>query len=318
MKGNWERRVEQAQIRREENRAKKEQRKKGKGERVVNGESVWGKLSQIPDLLETAKVDAWLEIQPSVPVCSKHMRTAECRAKRCAYNHDCDSLCRYRNVGTMQEIEVESACFSVPLSEVLPRDRLMIRFVAIDGSLVFDWMIPVIWTSYLEETRQRLQLLALPAIVAEEATDEGGEFVETGEKDTEETQSCDGRCNYEVVERIGNLIEGERRRRGSSLAEDPSERFQGLLSLGQHLLHVIFSFLSVGSIGALMCSSKGLKKAVLKNPIVRNRRKEAFALCAHEESKRKKAEKKKKVVNGNARKSAGKKDEFARGGATGH
>ena len=183
VRGNWERRAEIAATRRADSKQRKEERKTRV--KTVNGESVYQKLITYLDFKDV-KIDAWLRHDPIIKCCSLHMRTEECNNRRCPFSHSCTTLALYPNIqrlsppplevsssfsssspssssssppdvvtsrrdrsGSLSYTVEEDACFFAPLADVLPRHRLMIRFVAVDGSLIFDEKIPAVWDTYL-------------------------------------------------------------------------------------------------------------------------------------------------------------------------
>ena len=83
--------------------------------------------------------------------------------------------------------------------------------------------------------------------------------------------------------------------------------------LNQKILNCIFDYCSNKCILSILCSCKLLKHSVFKSEKVRHRRRDIFGLISRDESKRRKELKKKKIKIANAKKSHGKKDEFARG-----
>ena len=152
VKGNWERRVELASQRRQEAKLKKEEKKlKTKTPKVVSPEAACNMLLQrCPDLVAESKIDAWLVNESGIKVCSRYMRTEECTQKKCSYGHNCDSLSLYRNIqpspiassssspslssSAAATAAQEEACFLVPLLDVLPKHRMLVRFIAVDGN----------------------------------------------------------------------------------------------------------------------------------------------------------------------------------------
>ena len=339
VRGNWERRAEIAANRRAESKVRKEEKKiKVKS---ANGESVYNKLICYFPELKGVQIDAWLRHEPIIKCCSLHMRTEECNNRRCPFSHDCDTLASYPNIqplpppspdetssssssgsvatkrdrsGSLHYTVQEDACFLAPLSEVLPRHRLMIRFVAVDGVLVFDEKIPSIWESYtasLRTTAQRSEGLSIPS-----NTSIGGgckvalsTVVEQGDENEDVANSIGDKVDVSIADEHAKQRdhEGVIFTRLRSLSFEDEDRFP-LMSMSQKNLQHVFLFLSIESIGRLMCVCKYIKQSLLRDDNVRVRRKEAYSLCSADESKRKKNEKKKKIIAGNARKSAGKKD----------
>lgn len=104
-------------------------------------------------------MDSFLESDSGRLVCSSWMRTGECiyasgKKCRCRRAHDVEPMSCIRNVSIVPEIFEEVAVFHVPFREVLPRHRLHVRFVAVDGFIVFDYQSPGVWLDYIGRKMQ--------------------------------------------------------------------------------------------------------------------------------------------------------------------
>ena len=171
VKGNWERRVQLANQRRLDSKARKEIRKQQK---PANGESVYAKLMTFTDLCDS-RIDSYLESDRDISVCSSWIRNGDCILKkgRCRFSHDTEPL-RIRNIQPVHDLIEEKEVFLVPFREVLPRHLVNVRFVSVDGCVVFDYMLPHIWEEYVEVKirMQRERLSLAPFSSYEEADDD--------------------------------------------------------------------------------------------------------------------------------------------------
>merc|ERR1711991_537440 len=177
--------------------------------------------------------------------------------------------------------------------------------------LVFDEKYPSLWENYISSMRATVQPIGTLS-VRTKSTGGGGKVALSTVVEQEEDDE-DGVCDSDINLCLANVHVTNQesdelmftRLRGMSFEEEP--KFP-LTSLSQQNLQHVFVYLSIESIGRLMCVCKYIKHALLLDDNVRIRRREAYSLCSADESKRRKNEKKKKVVAGNAKKSAGKKD----------
>ena len=333
VKGNWERRAELANVKRQEARERKQLKKSGK---VVNPESVLQKLQKDSTL---RAVGVCIEVYVAHPdagvVCKTHLRTADCRVKRCRLLHDeCMSVSHLRNIqpscggeftasiDTTTTLGVESStsvsekrCLPPePIDEVMPlKDWSALMFVAIDGECVYDYTSSDVWNKWIAAYRVSAKKSgSLPTID------------EDGEKDNDGDGS-DGDDNAEDGEELrpGAECEDTTKRSGRIEAKKTLQVVAG--SSGRNTLLGFLERCSTAAelllmhltVADLLCSllpcSKGVKLCVLRDEGFRVRRREALSLLTRDLSKRKKDEKRKKAKNANVKK-VDKKDGFARGG----
>ena len=99
VKGNWERRAELASLRRAEEKERKALKKTGG--KAVNPESILQKLYKDMVLkVNGAHIDVYVaDPEGGMMCCAAHLRTADCRMKRCRLMHDDSvSIAHLRNL----------------------------------------------------------------------------------------------------------------------------------------------------------------------------------------------------------------------------
>lgn len=332
VKGNWERRAELANVKRQEARERKQLKKSGK---VVNPESVLQKLFKDSTLRAVgARIEVYVAHPDAGVVCKTHLRTADCRVKRCRLLHDeCMSVSHLRNVqppggeeftasidatmtlGFDSSTSVpEKRCLPPePIDEVMPlKDWSTLMFVAIDDECVYDYTTSDVWNKWIAAYRVSAKKSGgLPTI-----DDDGEEDNDGGDSDSDDNAG-DG-------EQLRSEAEyGDTTRSGKIVTKKSLQVVAG--SAGRNLLFGLLERCSAATslllmhltVADLLCSllpcSKGVKLCVLRDEGFRVRRRETLSLITRDLRKRKKDEKRKKVKNANVKK-VDKKDGFARGG----
>jgi len=287
VKGNWERRCELALQRRLENKERKE--KKKTAQKVANGDSVFARLSTFEDLF-FSRIDSYLEKDSGDLVCSSFMRTGECTHKKCKFSHDCEPIFLMNTekvFGVDQEINV----FHVPFREVHSKHRLFVRFVGVDGLLVFDHLNPDIWNKYLSSRN----------------TEHIDSIKEQSQEDIFDKEEIE--LNTKEIEPNSHFAEHS--------YDDEDEKFYNINNLEPLALHVVLGFCSNQMIFDMLLTCKNLKLMIHKDSIFRSRRRDSLGVISGVLSKQKKEAKKKKIKTANIKKAGSKKDEFARGGPGG-
>ena len=182
VKGNWERRAELASLRRAEEKERKALKKTGG--KAVNPESILQKLYKDSFLKENgARIDVYVaDPEGDMMCCGAHLRTADCRMKRCRLMHDDSvSIAHLRNLPPIgrnpcgKEDEgcrpppvpaaavVDSTSSSVPekrclppcpIDEIMPlKDWSALMFVVVDGECIYDYLTPDVWNNWLTKHR---------------------------------------------------------------------------------------------------------------------------------------------------------------------
>jgi hypothetical protein len=333
-----------AAIRRLEAKERKARRNRPK---QVSPESVISKLIGNDSLMGSgAKVEVWLEDpNDSTPrVCSSWFRTEECTNRKCRLSHECPTIARLRNVAPVfnrndEEEEAptvleERACLTpVGISSIISRDYCRVMIVSVDNECVFDYGNNNVWLQWLESHKKKFLLqsatrgsLGLP-VVKEEHSEEDSE---------DETLSIEKEAEVDIDDiALDNMVasmtvgEGHMHRTSSSPSScglKPSAAAtnqcmftteeSGLIHGDKVIPAIILSLLSDEEVVSLMSTCKGVKACCLRDEVFRQRRREGISAFSHEQSRRKKDEKKKRIKSANAKKT-GKKDGFARGGGNG-
>ena len=274
-KGNWERRAERENERREAARVKKAARGNAK---QISTESIARHLLTNPKYeLRDAIIKAWVEV-PEKMVCRQWLRENDCRTKRCHFSHDV-TIAHLRNVAASPHSD-PSEPYVVPLllRDTPPNQYNNVKFVSVDNTLVYDWCCADLWPTWSQARLHDIQ-----------------------EKNTLHTlQEEDNQSNAttEVTSGVTTL----------------SIQHCNLFSeLSAHIFSHIFSFSRLADICAFACVSNHIRHMIRKDDSIHHRRRQYQAEHAREIVKRKKEEKKKKIKSAYLKKSD-KKDGFARGG----
>jgi hypothetical protein len=152
VKGNWERRAELAEVRRQEAKSKKQARGKVK---PINGESVLKYLTKESLVLDSHnKVELWLDSENEVKVCHKWFRSEACSIKRCRFSHDCKTLLLYSDVRISENETEEGLCDGpILIQNLRNKDLGRIRFVMMNGNCIYDWMHNDVWEEFLSRSQ---------------------------------------------------------------------------------------------------------------------------------------------------------------------
>lgn len=275
VKGNWERRAELAALRREEEKARKlEKKSKGGCLKVVSAESVVSRMKR-----EGVDAQCWLaavDEASAVSVCRAFFRTGFCSAKRCRLVHVPSPIAHLKGVcfrdegGGGAEADEELACDSSPvaLSDLSTKDYKRLSFVALGGVCVFDYADTTAWERYSASLVVSCAVAVDPRAPIAEGEDEDGDE-EVGEED-DETSRDQRPPPFEcmIVSKQG-------------------------VALG--LLSCVLSFLSVRDVfGSFVFVCHKVRKGVLSDALVRLRKRAAFGDVSSLLSKKSKAQKKKR------------------------
>lgn len=288
VKGNWERRAELAALRREEEKARKAEKKQA-GPKATTAESVLARLRRGGGdnaegvMVWVLRADA---AQHHELVCRSWYRTSFCEAKRCRCAHTASLASSVRGLvyDESLEAELEEAVCEGPLDAAsLPaKDLRFVRFIAVGGGrLVFDWARPQAWTVWAEGQ-------ALPSLRALSITEDAvGEADAGADGEGEEGGGDEGPA--------GGGGGGKRRGVAEKAAATASGAVCHLAALAtsNRLSSLLLSFLPVRELGCLLSCSPRFKKAVLVDDASRQRRKTAFGLVSGDVSRSRKQEKKK-------------------------
>ena len=296
VKGNWERRAELASMRRAEEKERKALKKTGG--KAVNPESILQKLYKDSFLKENgARIDVYVaDPEGDMMCCGAHLRTADCRMKRCRLMHD-DSVsiahlrhlppiggipCGKEDVGGCRPppvplAVVDSSSSSMPekrclppctIDEIMPlKDWSALMFVAVDGECIYDYLTPEVWNNW--STKHR-------ALVAEARTSS-----RAGLSTVHEGTGGDDDDNDDSDE--GNEEEGENAIATSSSSSAAHVTTTPLITLCNGkgglvekcspALAVLLSYLSVSDVVcSVSLACKSLKTCVLRDESFRIRR----------------------------------------------
>jgi hypothetical protein len=334
VKGNWERRAELANVKRQEARERKQLKKSGK---VVNPESVLQKLFKDTTLRAGgARVEVYVAHPDAGVVCKTYLRTADCRVKRCRLLHDEGvSVSHLRNMQASggEEFTASSTAAATapatvcvesstsvpekrcspcaPLDEVMPlKDWNTLMFVAIDGECVYDYTTSDVWNEWIAAYRVAAQKSgSLPTVDEDGDEENGGDDSDGDHKGNDERPQSADECESNTKRRAEKGTKAAVEVTAGSTERNPLFR---LLS-STAAIHLFMHLTVADLLCSLLPCSKGVKLCVLRDEGFRVRRREALSLVTRDLSKRKKDEKRKKVKNANVKK-VDKKDAFARGG----
>lgn len=244
-----------ASLRREEEKARKAEKRQGGASKPTSAESVLARLRKGG---EHEGVVVWvLRADGAEMVCRSWYRTSFCEAKKCRLSHNACLALSVRGLGVDDGAEAEEAVCEGPLdaASLSAKDLRFVRFIAVGDRLCFDWARPRVWTDWAEGQ-------ALPSLRALSITEEGeGEEGQDREKEALRPEKA-GVCHLARIATSNRL--------GPMLA-----------------------FLSVQELALLLSCSPRFKKAVLADDASRQRRKAAFGLISADVSRSRKQEKKK-------------------------
>ena len=289
-----------ANIKRAEAKKRKVLKKSGK---VVNPESLLQKLFQDLTLKENgARIDVYVADPDGGMMCCAHLRTADCRTKRCRLIHDDSvSVAHLRNLppigGIQSDIEdggghpspapatiFDSTSSSVPekrclppcpIDEIMPlKDWNALMFVAVDGECVYDYLTPEVWNSWTTKHRADVAAARKLGSVGPPTVHEGtGDDVDDSDEENEEEREGEG--EDEVAEGIVSDNEIKRECKSSVLVTLCNGKFNqsGLVEQCPAAVAVLLSYLTMAEI---VCSvslvSKSFKTCVLRDERFRIRR----------------------------------------------
>lgn len=275
-KGNWERRAERENERREAARAKKAAR--GNAKQISTESIIRHLLTNTKYELGDAVIKAWVEV-PEKLVCRQWLRESDCRTKRCHFSHDI-SLAHMRNVNPSPHNDA-SEPYIIPflLRDTPANQYVHVRFVSVDNTLVYDWCCTDLWPTWsqarLHEIQEKNTLHTLKEEDLSSATTEATAAIEV----------------LSITPRRENF-------------------FNDLSTL---IFSHLCSFSCLTDICSFACTSKQIRHVIRKDDSIHHRRRQYQAEHANDIVKRKKEEKKKKIKSAYLKKSD-KKDGFARGG----
>jgi hypothetical protein len=256
VKGNWERRAELASLRREEEKERKAQRKAG--DKVPSSEAVVSRLRG-EGLVEGCR--CWLDqLDAEAEVCHAYFRSGECLVRRCKYPHLASPISHLSNLayplgdGLLTERPCSST--SVALADISSKEYRSVRFISVGTRCVYDASAPSVWRAFSETFISR----AIERLTIKEEVE--------GEEEADGDEDGDA---------------GDKERKPNAFIESPK------------VLSLVLSFLSVQDVfGSLVVVSRSLKKGVLSDGPLRERKRAAFGAAASHLSKMKKIEQKKK------------------------
>ena len=331
-KGNWERRAEMSLIRRTEAKEKKASRS---DTTKINLESILHKLQRDEQLIASgANTNVWLSDPTEAMLCKCYMRRDDCRNKKCKLIHDGVTIAHLRNVPYTPSTETppvqesEKSCLPpVSINEIAAKDSHRIMFIAVDGACIFDYLLPDVWHTWsaahnpplppntnalksptLSEKSRKSAMKGSSALqpLREECSDDAHSITDAAADSTDESEEETGEKDAEAVEKKQKVPKKH------SAASSSSKRiFFTTESEGKSLSNVM-TYLSNEDVISLLFCAKITKSICLKDEAVRQRKKEAISAFAHDISKKKKEEKRKKAKNACISK-VDKKDAFARG-----
>lgn len=278
VKGNWERRAELAALRREEEKARKLEKKSRGSSTKVSAESVVSRLKR-----EGVEAQCWLaavDEASAVSVCRAFFRTGFCSAKRCRLLHGPSPIAHlkgvcYRDEGGdgngVAEAGEELACDSSPvaLSDLSTKNYRRLSFLAVGGVCVFDYTDPSVWERYSASLVVSCAVAVDPRAPIAEGEDEDEDRDDFGENEDEKEGAAQRRpFEFTIVSKEG---------------------------VARGLLSCVLSFLSVRDVFAsFVFVSHKARKGVLSDSEMRLRRRAAFGDVSSLLSKKSKAEKKKR------------------------
>ena len=262
VKGNWERRAELAAQRREEEKQRKAQRRAG--DKAPSAEAVVSRL-RAEGLVEGSQ--CWLD-QPEAAeaeVCHTYFRTGECAVRRCKYPHIPSPISSLSNLiyplgdGVLTERPCSST--SVRLADISSKELRLVRFISIGARCVYDVSAPSVWSTFSETIISR----AVERLTIKE---------EDEEQEEEEEAAA-----------VAAAEEG---------AGGKGQKFMAFLD-SPKVLSLVLSYLTIQDVfGSLIVVSRAVKKKLMSDGPLRERKRAAFGAAASHLSKMKKVEQKKK------------------------
>lgn len=296
----------------------------------INLESILQKLQRDEQLIASgANVNVWLTDPSENMLCKCYMRRDDCRSKKCKLAHNGVTIAHIRNVPFTASTdshglqESEKACLPpVALDTVTAKESNKIMFIAVDGACVFDYLNHDLWHKWIAVHHPVCptdsDILRSPTTEKSRKTASNGTAILPAlleaekEADHEETQSESTSVGDSEEEKEKVPKKEEKISKKLSASSSSSKKIFFASEADGKSLSQVFTFLSNEEVIALLCCSKITKSVCLKDELVRQRKKEAISAFAHDVSKKKKEEKRKKAKNACISK-VDKKDAFARG-----
>jgi hypothetical protein len=275
-KGNWERRVEMAAMRRA---AAKDEKATAERTRNISPVSILSKLNHYQQSAPIkANIVCWVQSADAKEQCRAWFRTGTCTTRKCKLAHE-DSLHPAMNVAysasdphneaEMTILEMEG--ITIPMSSSL-------RFILIDETCVYDYCNPDLWLDYCRS----------PQCIFERKVSR-----KLGVIEDVEDEDFEGACKIED---------------SSSKVTTTS---MNIIPTG--ILDKSLGFLDFKTLITLMRCSKQARSVVQHDDDSRRKVKEAQDIHSADFVKRKRDERKKKVKNAFTNKNSDKKDGFSRG-----
>lgn len=319
VKGNWERRAELASQRKADGKLKKEMKKETPSGERNKQESVYNKLIKDEALQEKDATDAypliwvWLQSEEETTVCSEWFRNESCYAgKKCKIPHPSVTVAHllFNAEAPPYEIKDVQCDEPVPFRSIIRRNVNRICFIAVAKECIFDSGNPSIWQTWYAKRAPSIDLKGLGTI------DEGEELVEGVDKVTEE------------AEKMIALLTIDCKSSDSDISSQKSILLSLVSAPDKRLVVHMLSYLSNNDMLRFLHLSKALRLQCLSEEfahdnsgrILHLRYKEALSVNMSKMkevmSKMKREEKKKKSKQAHISGKQGKKDGFARGGAS--
>ena len=284
-KGNWERRAELANVRRETARARKAA--KNDPNNISRG-SVVSRLSKhMADTRSSASYWLWLKVEPEEIVCRAWFLADSCTMKRCKYSHDGDNCAYAMNIDCRASGPPSmSRSLKIKLQDVDPDDIPRLTLATIDDLCVFNADEPELWKSWLSRIDSVSNMLGeLDTLVEEDSC--------------QEDKSCSSDDNDSLVEDIEidcALISDQDLSAFNILLSNSSiastQYFKRHISLfSSNIWGLLFSYCDDQS----LCSfsvMKIMRVIIRSHPVYQFRRKKAISSMASDNIKKKKDEKK--------------------------
>ena len=151
VKGNWERRIELANKKRE---LAKEKKAAKKAPRTCTGEGAVRRLLAMPELASRV-VLCYVAIEDARSVCSAFLRH-DCGSKKCKHPHDGESLFDVAGVMVPKDdddgtaVATEAAVTRTPLHALTTKDHGRVQFVSLDGACIFDYRHAECWQVFMD------------------------------------------------------------------------------------------------------------------------------------------------------------------------
>lgn len=292
----------------------------------INLESILHKLQRDEQLLASgANINVWLSDPTETMLCKCYMRKDDCRNKKCKLRHNGVTIANLRNVTFTPSSETplvqesEKACLPpVSVHDVAAKESSKIMFIAVDGACVFDYLYPDLWHKWIAAHNPTAptdsDILRSPTLSekARKSSLKGTSPLLPRQDETEDNSGSDSHYSEDETETDKSARKYEKIPVKVSEHSSSSSRTFFSSEAEAKNLSKIFTFLSNEDVISLLICGKTPKSLVLKDEAVRQRKKEAISAFAHDVSKKKKEEKRKKAKNACISK-VDKKDAFARG-----